>query len=82
MVKKTATTTLTGGGLSITGYILTYTINLNDLIFNINGINYGAIVSYMTKVKVAPTLDSHDSHDSHDGHGGSSNAGGGAGTAE
>ena len=82
LVKKTATTTLTGGGLSITGYILTYTINLDDLIFNIDGINYGAIVSYMTNVKVAPTVDSHDSHDSHDGHGGSSNAGGGAGTAE
>lgn len=82
LAKKTATATLKGGGLSITGYILTYTINLNDLIFNIDGINYGAIVSYMTNVKVAPTLDSHDSHDSHDGHGGSSNAGGGAGTAE
>jgi len=88
LAKKTATATLKGGGLSITGYILTYTINLEDLVFNIDGTNYGAIVSYMTNVKVAPTLDSHDSleshdsHDSHDGHGGSSNAGGGAGTAE
>ena len=82
LVKKTATTTLTGGGLTIIGYRLTYTIHFDDLIFNIDGINYGAIVSYMTHLKVVPTLDSHDSHDSHDGHGGSSNAGGGAGTAE